>query len=766
MNSTGSPRTGGKTTAFRRSPFAIAMLMFSSLPPHALAQESAAAPPPAATAAPSGEAPVTQLQQVEVRATTEHDNYNPAVSTVGGKGPTAVRDIPQQVTVIDKSVMEAQGATSIQDALRYVPGITFTAAEGGTIGNNINLRGFSARTDIYLDSFRDRGQYYRDVFSLDSIEVLVGPSSMMFGRGSTGGVINQVSKVPTRTPHDELEAQFGTSDQYRATGDFDHTLSPDAAFRVAAMAQTLHSTRDVMHNQDYGLAPSLSLKLNDKVDLTLTGLAEYNHDMPDYGLPPVNGAPADVARANFYGLTDDATTQAVKVIGARLKYQILPELSLRQNLQYSRYSIGAHETGAASIGYISAGGDMECPTVAAGAFCPLNATDKSNGNHTDKPLDELLVQLGSHARDIRDSSAFSQTDVLWKFNSGPIAHDLIAGAEVGRDSYDNTTITLAHLPVVSLIDPEYGSRSDFGVTSSQTAVSSSSAITEAAYVNDTVTLTPQWKLVGGVRWDRFDAQVSNVSLVAGTPPRGIPQAEQTVYYDSVRGGVLYQPDTVQTYYASYGTSFDPSLEQLTGTAGQQALPPEKNRSYEVGGKWDLMSGNLSLNSALFQVEKTNARSQVDTGVYELDGDVRVNGFAFNAAGRITKNWEIFSGYTWLDAKVVSASSIDLTDGKTPSNVPRNNATLWTTYKPFHAWETGTGLVYTSSRYVTANDSVQVDGYVRWDATVAFHQKQYDLRLNLQNLTDKRYYDSVIQSDGGRSVPGITRSALFTVTYRM
>ena len=761
MNNTGSPRVGMDSPAFRRSPFAIAMLMFSSLPLHALAQDGTAAPAaPAAAATPA----VTQLQQVEVRGETERDNYNPGVTTVGGKQPAAIRDIPQQVTVIDRSVMEAQGANSIQDALRYVPGITFTAAEGGTIGNNINLRGFSARTDIYLDGFRDRGQYYRDVFSLDSIEVLVGPSSMLFGRGSTGGIINQVSKVPTRTSQDSLEAQFGTSDTYRTTGDFNHTLSPDAAFRVAAMAQTLHSTRDVMHNQDYGLAPSLNLKLNDKADLTITSLLEYNHDMPDYGLPPINGAPADVAREKFYGLTDDATTQGVKVLGARLKYQVLPDLILRQQVQYSRYNIDAHETGAASVGYISAGADPECPTVAAGAFCPLNAAHKANGNQTTKPLDELLVTLGSHARNIKDSSAFSQTDVLWKFNTGPVAHDLIAGAEVGRDTYNNETLTLSHLPTLSLMNPQYGSRGDFGVTTLATGLSTSSAITEAAYVNDTLSLTRQIKLVGGVRWDRFDATVNNVAENGGTV-RGVPHAEQTVYYDSVRSGLLYQPTEQQSYYFSYGTSFDPSLEQLTGTAGQQNLPPEKNRSYEVGGKWDLMQGNLSLNSALFQVEKTNARSQVSPGEYEIDGDVRVNGFAFNAAGRITRKWEIFSGYTWLEPKVVSASATDGTQGKVPANVPRNNATLWTTYKPWHAWEAGTGLVYVGSRYVTANNAVEVPGYVRWDATFAFHQKQYDVRLNLQNLTDRRYYDSVIQSDGGRSVPGITRTALVTVDYR-
>src|SRR5580765_5205800 len=142
----------------------------------------------------------TTLPEVKVKEAVPANDYNPPVSTIGGGVATPMRDIPQSVTVINSALMQAQGATSLADALRNVPGITLGAAEGGSIGNNFNLRGFSARTDLYLDGMRDRGQFYRDVFSLDSVEVLQGPSSMLFGRGSTGGVINQVSKVPTQTP--------------------------------------------------------------------------------------------------------------------------------------------------------------------------------------------------------------------------------------------------------------------------------------------------------------------------------------------------------------------------------------------------------------------------------------------------------------------------------------------------------------------------------------------------------------------------------------
>lgn len=233
------------------------------------------------------QARVKQFSAVDVMATAQ--DYH---STIGPLSGTPPQDVPQSVTVVDQQLMQAQGATNFQQALSYVPGITFAAAEGGAIGNNINLRGFSARTDVYLDGFRDRGQYYRDTFSLDAIEVLKGPSSMLFGRGSTGGAVNQVGKLPSWTPHDVLQATLGSNDQRRLVGDFNHPVNDAVAFRLPVMAQSLHSSRDVMHNRDYGVAPSLRIRADAKTDITLTSLFEHNHDMADYGLPPLNGEPA------------------------------------------------------------------------------------------------------------------------------------------------------------------------------------------------------------------------------------------------------------------------------------------------------------------------------------------------------------------------------------------------------------------------------------------------------------------------------------------
>jgi catecholate siderophore receptor len=222
----------------------------------------------------------SSLPLVHITATRVRDN---SIAASGAKFETPLRDIPQSVTVIDRKMLDSQAAASLKDSLRNVPGITLGAGEGGVIGDNINLRGFSARSDIFIDGLRDRGQYSRDVFSLQAIEVLKGPSSMLFGRGSTGGVINQISKKPELRDRGEVGVTVGSDDYYRATAEVNRKLSETSAARVAVFGQDL--TRDVVRNQDAGIAPSLRWGIGTPTEVTLSALIQRNRDLPDYGFP-------------------------------------------------------------------------------------------------------------------------------------------------------------------------------------------------------------------------------------------------------------------------------------------------------------------------------------------------------------------------------------------------------------------------------------------------------------------------------------------------
>jgi catecholate siderophore receptor len=683
--------------------------------------------------------PAKTLGAVHVTGSVIGNSYDTDSSTIGAKAPAALRDIPQSVVVINRSLLDAQGATSFQDALRNVPGITITAAEGGTIGDNINLRGFSARTDIYLDGFRDRGQYYRDTFDLDAVEVLKGPSSMLFGRGSTGGVINQVSKQAQLAPSAEISTTVGSDDHYRVSGDFDTPFSATSAGRLNVFAQDIHSTRDVVANHDGGIAPSLRFGIGTPTEITLSALLQRNVDSPDYGLPPVNGRPANVSHDNYYGYTTDRTTQSVGVFSARIEHRFNEDFSLRSELQYSHYDVDARETAPSA--------------VLTNTGVTLN---KALGNPTDLPLQDLLVQLGSHDRVISDRSFDSQTDLQGSFDTGSVHHSIIAGIELGHDNYDNQGYTRSGMPLVSLIDPVLEAQ-PASVTRTVGNHAIGDSDTEAVYANDTMRFNDQWQLVAGLRRDRFAADLTNTISAPAS-------VSQTVYFTSVRSGLIYQPTEEQSYYVSYGTSFDPSLETLTVTNGTQNLAPETNRSYELGGKWDLADDRLLLNAAAFQVTKTNARTQTSAGEYELDGNVRVRGIELGATGRITEHWQLFSGYTHLDPEIVKA--LDGTQGNVLANTPRNSATAWTTYTFAKHWELGGGATYQSLRYAANTNLVSVGGYTRFDGTVAYHQPHYDIRFNLLNALNRKYFVGVIQSDGGRSIPGAGRTALLTVTYKI
>ncbi|TCG07632.1 TonB-dependent siderophore receptor [Paraburkholderia steynii] len=729
--------------------FATPLFAQTTTPATPAVQVAQAATSASPASQPSASQPSESNTLPAVKVTGQADNANdfqPDTSSVGAKVPTALRDIPQAVTVIPKAVLQSQAANSFSDALRNVPGITIGAAEGGQIGNNINLRGFSARTDIYLDGFRDRGQYYRDTFNLESIDVLYGPSSLYFGRGSTGGVINQVSKEPQLKKRADVSVQAGTHDRYRTTVDLDTPITDTSAFRINAFGQSLGSSRDLMKNKDYGVAPEVKFGIGTPTEITLSALIQHNRDQPDYGVPPLNGHPAPVNRGTFYGYTDDRTIQDVQTFSARIKHRFNEDVTVRNQTQFSHYSTEARATNAASV-----------------LTGPLStSTALTNGNFTNIDPSKLFVKLQGKDRNINDHSVYNSTDVEWKFNTGPVKHDLLAGVDLSHETYSNQTFTATSpgmtsntIGVVPLIDPPYTPR-PANVKEVATNLAESSANGVGLYLNDTISLGEHWKVVGGVRWDRYEASIKNSINLPG-------YATQTNYFTSVRGGIIYQPADWQSYYVSYGTSFDPSLEALTLTNGQQNLPPEHNKSYEVGAKLDLLGGGLSVTQSLFNIEKTNARTANPDGSYTLDGDIRVRGYQLGLAGHITDKWQVFGGYTYMDGVILQA--FDGTQGKTPANTPRNTLTLWTTYAFTPHWEIGGGPTYMSSRYAANNNLVQVGGYTRWDAMAAYHAKRYDVQINVLNLTDKNYYDALIPSDGGRAVPGYGRTFLATLNYR-
>jgi catecholate siderophore receptor len=676
------------------------------------------------------------------------------------KLPAELRDVPQSVTVLNRNLLQAQGVTSLADALKNVPGITIGGAEGGQIGNNINLNGFAARTDIFMDGFRDRGQYYRDTFALEQVEVLMGPSSMLFGRGSTGGAINQVSKKAGLMPSATVGLSATTNGLARGVADLNAPLSDKSAFRISLMGQQgAASTRRKTTVEDYGAAPTYSWGIGTDTLVTVSGLIQHNRDRPDYGQPPLNGEPAKVGYDTVYGYASDRTIQDVKAISGEVKHSFAGGVTLRDQVQFNGVDTDAVETAAQGVGLVG----------------PKGYAAVSPAGVSSLPLAALAVQLQSHDRVIHDRSLFNQAEVSGAFTIGGLKNDWLAGTEFGHDDYSSQALSrtgacngvalrTGFVGCTTLLSPGYPSSP--ATTEAAGNRSGGKADTAAGYLGDTLTLIPQLKLFGGVRYDNYAATVTNTINSANTPgSTAFPSVSQTVGYTSVRGGVIYQPTKAQSYYASYSTSFNPSLEQLTSTTGlSRPLPPETNEAYEVGGKWDVLQDQLDLTAAAFQITQHNSRSRNSDNTYSPNGTIRVQGFRLGAAGRLTPRLSVYGGYSHLDAEIVDPIAAG-TRGMTPANTPRDSATLWGAYELGHGVEVGGGALYLGQRFLNNTDTVSVPGYTRWDATLAWKRPHYEVRLNVFNLTDARYYDSLIQSDGGRAVPGSGRTAMISLVWR-
>jgi catecholate siderophore receptor len=746
--------------------------------PSAMAQQPPAqnAPPPDPTPSPPANpadpnaAPAT-MQPVTVTGSRPSEDFLTTKSTINRIGADNVMDVPQTVVIINKALMQSQSATTLQDALRNVPGVTIGSAEGGTIGNNINLNGFSARTDIYLDAMRDRGQYYRDVFALEQIEVLMGPSSMLFGRGSTGGVINQVTKKPFTKSATELQAQVTTNGLVRTTADVNVPFRETNAARVNAMFQYGKATSiDNTNVLDFGLAPSVKFGIGNPTEVTLMAILQHRKDQIPYGVPPMNGFPLNVPRNVNYGLSDDYTEQDVIQLQSIVQHTFAPNLMLRNQTAFTWVNTDVRQTSGAFIGTLGPN------------FGFVQATNGPTGTiSTAAPISNLYVRTISRDRNINDYTLQNQTELTAKFDTGPVSHNLLMGADLEYEAYTNKTYTrngsCNNIPMaagsVSCVPAGYslGVGTPGNLTETPGNYASSQAWGAGFYFNDTMQATPWLKLVGGLRWDVYSAQIGNsINSVNTAGNTTAAYSFQTDYFTSVRAGPIIEPDRHQSYYFSYSTSFNPSLEQLTSTTGNQNLPPESNEAFELGAKYEFFNGNLQLNGALFQITKFNARTANADGTFSPTGNVRVQGARVGVAGQVLPGWQVFGGYTYLNARIIQGitniNGVGNTTGNVPLNTPTDSANLWTTYTWNDTWQLGGGVFYVGSRYANNQNSVSVPAYTRFDATAAWLQPRYEIRLNVQNIFNTMYYDSLMASDGGRAVPGNGTTGILTLTYRM
>lgn len=692
---------------------AVAMLAFNSA--HAAEQQSA---PPEAT-----------LPKVKVQGAAEDDGYESATTEIG-RVPQLLRDIPQSVTVVPGTLIEDRQANSFREAVRNVAGLTFNAGEGGRVGDNLTIRGYSVVGDLYLDGVRDVAQYNREVFNVDRIEVLRGSASVLFGRGSTGGVINQVSRMPELDTERALALTGGTHGYRRATLDLNQPFGDTSAVRVNGMYTDDESFRDGPRYRRWGAAPSIAFGLGTDDELTLAYYRLEDDNVPDMGVPYFGGRPIDVPVERFYGLSNaDEERNETGIATATYRHRFDADTSIRTVLRRADYRRSLWAT---------------APRLAAGTTAITDAT---------------IVNRQRQARGGAEHTWTSQTDFVTTFRTGAVAHELLAGVELANErarrwnfvnAVPNPPTTVGSTNTTPVLPDAY-------FTSVQrTAFVAYEADTVGAYFQDVIALTPHWKLVAGARWDDLDAQYDRPE------PQGDLERRDRVW--SWRSGLLWQPSAVVSYYASWGTSFNPSGELYALDDRSANTPPEKSRNVEVGVKWDLLDGALLVRTALARSEKTNERNTdlSNPDVFLLSGKRHTDAFEIEATGRITDRWEIFAAIALMDAEIDRASGQQAnTQGNTPINAPDYTASVWTAYRLNDRWRFGGGGEAVGFRWGNATNVNGVPGYVRWDAFVEYEVGAVSVQLNAFNLFDRKYYEGVYS---GHAVPGTSRTAQLRLEY--
>jgi catecholate siderophore receptor len=489
----------------------------------------------------------------------------------------------------------------------------------------------------------------------------------------------------------------------------------------------------------------LALGLGTPTRLTLSYFHQTSDDVPDYGLPYFGQTPATVSRQNFYGFTSDFMKTGTDIETLKAEHDVMDGITIRNQLRYAYYTRNFRFTE---------------PLI-------------SSSIPTTTPLSSVNVTRNVNSGHSTETMVWDQADETIHFGTGFVQHALVVGVEGGRETAKPEFDNSSGVPTTPLLTPNpnvpFTATSTFPRFKTDTAADSF-----AAYALDTLKLGTQWELSGGIRWDYFGLDYKDQNYSTTTPglvtrTDDIPRIDRMFSY---RGALVYKPETNGSVYFSYGTSFNPSGEELSFVTSSRSfntsnvfLAPEKNQSFELGSKWDLFDNRLALTGSVFRLEKENARVPDPTNVLlnVLGGTQRVDGFELEAAGRVTENWSVTAGYSYLDSHVVKSAPGAAPVGAPLMNTPKDTLTFWTTYRLGGGFEIGGGGRYVSSQVTQNVPPVKtVPSYWTFDAMGKYElSEKLSLQLNVTNVFDKFYYD---QLHFFHVVPGPGRTALLTLNF--
>ncbi|MFW6574783.1 TonB-dependent receptor [Acinetobacter baumannii] len=731
---------------------------------------------------------LSQLPTIHTKATQEESLK--VDQSANAKFVAPLLDTPKSVSVISKQLIEDTKVTTLSDALRTVPGITLGAGEGGNPnGDRPFIRGYNSESSMYVDGVRNATSQNREMFAVDQVEVIKGSASALGGAGSSGGSINLITKVAKKGDSLEGSVAGGTDNYARVTLDGNKDFGNGVAARVIVMGHQ-NDKAGQSNGAEYkraGIAPSISFGLDSATRGTLSYYYLKTDDTPDSGVPyqydvikkATAGKPVNVKQGIYYGWKDrDFQKQENQIGTLKLEHDFNDNLTLSNTAVY----------GKSKNNYL------------------WTQPDDSQGNIVNG---KVWRRVNTN---ITDTDSFTdQLSLKGKFNTGSLKHSFNIGAEYSKQESDRGTNIVTD-PNTSKIggsgtnnacslansngwctDLNNPNPNDpwLGRIQANPNVTNITSKTQSIYALNNIEITPQWLIDLGVRWDKFDTDVkynkdsgSGATLIkAGT------KYSSSNDFFNYQAGITFKPVENGSIYLSYATSANPvGVDAGDGSEGisvpnrnttdEQArainnLKPEEVKTYELGTKWDVLNNRLNLTAAIFRTEKTNTRALGTDGFTRNIGETRVDGIELGANGNITEKWAVSAGYTYLDSEIVDGGYAkdsngnyvpSPTNGNQVQNVAKNSATLWTTYKVLPQVTVGAGAVAMDKVFGDAANTKYVPGYVRYDAMARYNvNKNVDLQLNINNLSDKRYFTKAYASHYATEAEG--RSAVLAVNFK-
>ena len=703
--------------------------------------------------------------------------YAPAQSA-DPKFTRPLADTTRTITVVSEEVMKDQGVTNLTDALKNVPGAgAFFAGENGSssTGDAIYMRGVDTSNSIYVDGIRDIASVSRDTFNTEQVEVIKGPSGSDYGRSAPSGSINMISKQPRLDSGIDASASIGSAWFRRGTLDINQAVGETSAVRLNLMGEKTHdAARNNVQNERYGVAPSAAFGLGTENRLYLNYLHVTQHNTPDGGIPTIGlpgySAPnaatsalnssGKVATSNFYGTDSDYDDSTTDTVTMRFEHDLSDTTTIRNTTRWSRVKQ-----------------DYLLTAVMGGA---TNISTGSSANVDDWSWSRLV-----NTKDVSNKILTNQTNLTTKFYTGPVGHDVSTGFELTRETQTNYGIAAMTAPAVNIYHPN--SDISIGGLNRNGANANGQTDTFGVYAFDTLQITHDFELNGGIRLDNYQTKYNSATACGGTGrsavacPTGAATGTPVTTIDTAtsgnlvnwKAGALYHLTENGNVYFNYAISQQPpggsSFALAQGGTGNNAnrtdFQPQKAKTSELGTKWNLIDKRLLLSAALFRTDIENEVAQNDDGTYSQYGKKRVEGYELSLAGNITEDWQVIGGYTQQHASVREGASISQDGSNAMPYTPKHSFTLWSQYQATDALSVGAGARYVGSMHRGTDGAVgtpnHIDGYWVADAKLGYRvNRNLDLQLNAYNLFDTNYVASINKS-GYRYHPGEPRTFMLT-----